>query len=64
MLGALETVELLPGGADIPVTVENRGQYVERYMDHLLTGSIAKQFDAFKAGFLRMCSGAALQMFR
>jgi len=64
MLGTMESVELLPGGADVAVTADNRGQYVERYMHHLLTGSISRQFDAFKKGFQRMCSGAALQMFR
>lgn len=58
------SVDLLPGGANVPVTHSNVAQYCELYAQHLLVRSIHKQFVAFHRGFLRLCSGAALQLFR
>jgi hypothetical protein len=40
------------------------GAYCEAYARHLLVTSIGRQFEAFNRGFLRLCSGAALAMFR
>lgn len=57
-------VDLLPGGGNVPVTSANVRQYCELYAQHLLVHSIQKQFAAFQRGFLRLCSGAALQLFR
>ncbi len=34
--GEVESVDLLPGGGDVPVTAANRQQYVELYVRHLL----------------------------
>ena len=45
------TVELCEGGSSKPVTADNRGEYVEAYTQHLLTASVAPQFNAFKRGF-------------
>jgi hypothetical protein len=58
------SVDLLPGGANIPVSQGNVSHYCELYAQHLLVHSIHKQFAAFHRGFLRLCSGAALQLFR
>lgn len=58
------SVDLLPGGANVPVTRGNVSHYCELYAQHLLVHSIQKQFAAFHRGFLRLCSGAALQLFR
>lgn len=57
-------VNLMPGGANVPVTRSNVTQYCELYVQHLLVHSIQRQFAAFQRGFLRLCSGAALQLFR
>lgn len=62
--GEVASVELLPGGAATKVTTSNRQQYVSLYCCHLLEASIQRQFGAFKRGFHRLCSGAALKMFR
>ena len=51
--GEKKQVELLPGGASIPVTAGNRAQFVELYSAWLLTGSVADQFAAFASGFQR-----------
>lgn len=62
--GERVSVDLLPGGAHVPVTPSNVSHYCELYAQHLLVHSIHKQFTAFQRGFLRLCSGAALQLFR
>ena len=63
-LGGVRTVELLPGGATIPVTAENRTQYVYLYTDFMLNRSVEAQFLAFKQGFEQVCGGPALSLFR
>lgn len=40
--------ELKPGGKDIEVTEANRQEYVSLYVEWVLSGSIAKQFEDFK----------------
>jgi hypothetical protein len=62
--GERSSVDLLPGGSNLPVTLSNVSHYCELYAQHLLVHSIHKQFAAFQRGFLRLCSGAALQLFR
>jgi ubiquitin-protein ligase E3 A len=63
--GALaSTVELKPGGKDIPVTNSNRVEFVERYVHHALSASIRRQFTAFGRGFHAVCGGECLQLFR
>jgi len=48
-----ESVEqpLVPGGEAIEVTNDNVDEYVQRYCDWVLNGSIREQFDAFSQGF-------------
>lgn len=57
-------VELVPGGASIPVTAHNRAAFVAAYTSWLLGGSIRDQFAAFASGFHRVCGGPALSLFR
>lgn len=45
---------MAPGGAELPVTNENLKEYVELYVDWLLTKSVAPHFDAFRKGFLKV----------
>jgi len=61
--GQRSTVDLVPGGELISVTSENRGQFVELYVRHVLSASVQEQFDAFAAGFMQVCGGPALSMF-
>eukprot|EP01124_Arcella_intermedia_P028913 TRINITY_DN5997_c0_g1_i2.p1 TRINITY_DN5997_c0_g1~~TRINITY_DN5997_c0_g1_i2.p1 ORF type:complete len:745 (-),score=142.97 TRINITY_DN5997_c0_g1_i2:829-3012(-) len=61
--GATETHDLKPNGGAIPVTLENRQEYVDLYVKYLLEESIYHQFDAFKSGFMSVCDGRALKLF-
>lgn len=57
--------DLLEGGANIPVTSENKESYLELYAQFLLVGAVSRQMDHFKQGFLRVMSGAAsISLFR
>ncbi|MBW0460652.1 hypothetical protein O181_000367 [Austropuccinia psidii MF-1] len=49
--GSTRIVELKPGGHDIPVTNENKAEYVQLLVQNRLTISIQEQIDAFKKGF-------------
>ena len=49
------TAELKPGGGSIPVTQENRQEYVKLYTHYILNDSIHQQFNVFKEGFLQVC---------
>jgi ubiquitin-protein ligase E3 A len=61
--GTLETHDLKPGGSEIPVTLENRKEFVDLYVDFLMESSVSVQFEAFKKGFLSVCDGNALKLF-
>lgn len=64
VFGAVKTVELKAGGSAIPVTNENREEYVALYVDYILNKSVTRQYDAFHRGFHLVCNGEVLQMFR
>eukprot|EP00826_Nyctotherus_ovalis_P015080 TRINITY_DN1424_c0_g1_i14.p1 TRINITY_DN1424_c0_g1~~TRINITY_DN1424_c0_g1_i14.p1 ORF type:complete len:288 (-),score=79.02 TRINITY_DN1424_c0_g1_i14:182-1045(-) len=55
--GAKRTVELVPGGASIDVTQENKHEYVEKYLDWLFNSSVESFFEAFKKGFYKLYNG-------
>lgn len=62
-LGKEQKVELKPGGSDIPVTSENREEYVLLYAKWLLVDSVQPQWDAFEKGLLRVMEGSSLDLF-
>ena len=62
--GQMNTFELKKNGGDIPVTEQNRQEYVDLYVDFLLNESVRTQFNAFRRGFLLLCDGPVLRMFR
>jgi hypothetical protein len=62
--GEVRSHELKPHAADIPVTNDNRKEYVDLYVKYLLEDSISKQFNAFLKGFKTVCNSPALQLFR
>ncbi|KAI7075070.1 putative E3 ubiquitin-protein ligase [Hortaea werneckii] len=49
--GAEETVDLIPDGRNIPVTEENKQQYVQLVVEHRLITSVQQQLDKFLEGF-------------
>eukprot|EP01080_Neovahlkampfia_damariscottae_P008214 gene8214-39_t len=57
-------VDLKKDGGNIPVTKENRQEYVDLLVQYLLVDSIEKQFSPFKQGFDSVCSGRPLELFR
>jgi len=64
-LGQEQTVELKPGGSGMPVTNENREEYVLLYVQWLLVDSIAHQWDAFQLGIVKiMETSSTLSLFR
>ena len=53
--GELRTVELKPGGSGIPVTNDNRAEFVRLMTDYYLNRAVEEQFCAFASGFLEVC---------
>lgn len=52
--GELRSVELKPGGSAIPVTNDNRAEFVRLITDYYLNKSVEEQFSAFASGFLQV----------
>jgi E3 ubiquitin-protein ligase HUWE1 len=48
--GVVETVDLIPNGRNIPVTEENKHEYVRLMVEFKLTGSVKEQLDNFLKG--------------
>uniref|UniRef100_M4BWH8 HECT-type E3 ubiquitin transferase n=1 Tax=Hyaloperonospora arabidopsidis (strain Emoy2) TaxID=559515 RepID=M4BWH8_HYAAE len=64
VFGEVKTVELKPGGSLIPVTSDNRDEYVALYVDYVLNRSVSRQYAAFHHGFHQVCNHEVLSMFR
>jgi ubiquitin-protein ligase E3 A len=62
-LGEERRLELKPGGANIPVTAENREEYVLRYVRWVLVDSIQSQWDCFQSGLMRVMEDSSLDLF-
>ena len=54
MFGEVRVVDLKPDGASLTVTNENRQEYVDLYVQHILETSVAPQFEAFAKGFKKV----------
>ncbi|XP_058461003.1 probable E3 ubiquitin-protein ligase HERC4 isoform X2 [Malaya genurostris] len=61
--GEMQTIELKPGGESIQVTQENKDEFVRLYVDYKLNKSVAKSFQQFYAGFMKVCGGRVLKLF-
>lgn len=48
---AWRPVELKPGGAQVPVTGDNRQEFVSLYVQHCVWGSVQQQASALVQGF-------------
>ncbi|ORY03980.1 hypothetical protein K493DRAFT_206334, partial [Basidiobolus meristosporus CBS 931.73] len=64
VFGEVQQAPLIPNGENIPVTKNNRQEYVTKYSQFLLTDAITNQFEPFKRGFYHVCGGNALSLFR
>ena len=55
--------ELLPNGANIPVTEENAHEYIRLLIEFTFHGSCKKQFEAFRRGFYRTLEESTIKSF-
>ncbi|KAJ1832820.1 putative E3 ubiquitin-protein ligase, partial [Coemansia sp. RSA 2703] len=62
--GRTVSVPLIPKGAQVAVTSQNRVEYVARYLHWVLNDSVARQFEPFRRGFYYVCGGNALSLFK
>ncbi|KAF8874632.1 hypothetical protein CPB84DRAFT_1817871 [Gymnopilus junonius] len=49
--GEMVTIELKPGGTDVPVTEENKKEYVDLVVEYRISKRVKEQFEAFMSGF-------------
>ncbi|XP_066248449.1 probable E3 ubiquitin-protein ligase HERC4 isoform X1 [Euwallacea similis] len=61
--GKMVTMELKPNGSNIPVTQENKKEYVSLYLDYIFRYSVECQYNAFRDGFMKVCGGRVLLLF-
>lgn len=61
--GELVTVDLKPGGSDIPVTEENKREYVDLAVHYRIVGRVKEQFGAFIDGFFEVVSKSLIAVF-
>eukprot|EP01043_Picozoa_sp_COSAG02_P054824 COSAG02_NODE_6269_length_3693_cov_9.040345_1_plen_859_part_00 len=60
--GMLVSKNLKPGGAEIPVTNENKGEYVRLYVNHVINELPQREIQEFIKGFKKVMDGRALQL--
>ena len=60
--GEMITVKLKPGGADIPVTEENK-DYVSGIVEYRISWRVNEQFDAFMSGFSELIPQDLINVF-
>lgn len=63
-LGEEKRRELKPGGSNIPVTSNNKEEFVMLYVKWLLVDSINPQYEAFERGFMRVMEDSSLDLLR
>lgn len=61
--GEMKIIDLLPDGRNIPVTQENKIEYVKLITEQKLTKSIQEQIDAFLKGFYEIVPKDLIKLF-
>jgi E3 ubiquitin-protein ligase HUWE1 len=61
--GRHSVVELKPGGANIPVTDDNKREYVQLMCEHKMTKSVQPQITAFLEGFHELVPPSLISLF-
>ncbi|KAM7357848.1 HECT and RLD domain containing E3 ubiquitin ligase 4 isoform 2-T4 [Cochliomyia hominivorax] len=64
IFGESQTEPLKENGSEIAVTLENRKEFVDLYVDFIFNKAVKDQFIAFQKGFMKVCSGRVLKIFR
>lgn len=62
--GVKGTHDLIPNGSNIPLTKDNRTDFVLKYVDFLFNLSIEKQFKSFQEGLDSVLDGSGIVLFR
>ncbi|KAL8805395.1 MAG: hypothetical protein Q9182_001961 [Xanthomendoza sp. 2 TL-2023] len=57
------SIELVEGGSDVHVTMDNVGEYVEKVIDMTLGRGVQRQVEAFRTGFSQVFPYASLKAF-
>lgn len=63
-MGVHKVIELKENGDNIPVTNENKKEYIQLMINHHMVKSISKQTEAFVEGFYSVIPLADIQIFR
>ena len=61
--GEMVTIELKPGGADVPVTEENKKEYVDLVVEYRIQKRVQEQFEAFMSGFNELIPQELINVF-
>jgi hypothetical protein len=61
--GEMVTIELKPGGADVPVTQENKKEYVDLIVEYRIQKRVQEQFEAFMSGFNELIPQELINVF-
>ena len=56
-------IELIPNGANVPVSIDNVSIYVDKVIDFTLGSGVQRQVDSFRAGFSQVFPYSALKAF-
>ncbi len=57
------TIELKPGGGDIPVTEDNKKDYVDSVVAYRISRRVKEQFDSFMEGLLELIPRDLINVF-
>jgi E3 ubiquitin-protein ligase NEDD4 len=61
--GEMVTIELIPGGADMPVTQDNKKEYVDAVVEYRISKRVKEQFEAFMSGFSELIPQELITVF-
>lgn len=61
--GEIKTIDLKPGGRDIPVTNDNKNEYVELVTEWKISKRVEEQFNAFVTGFNELIPQELINVF-
>ncbi|XP_063817684.1 probable E3 ubiquitin-protein ligase HERC4 isoform X1 [Pseudophryne corroboree] len=62
--GTTEVRTLVPNGEETLVNQKNKHEFVDAYVDYIFNRSVASLFNAFHAGFHKVCGGNVLELFQ
>ncbi|XP_034137054.1 probable E3 ubiquitin-protein ligase HERC4 isoform X1 [Drosophila guanche] len=64
VFGETQNLSLKPNGQEIAVTLENRQEFVDLYVDFVINKSSEVHYNAFHKGFMKVCSGRVITLFQ